>query len=232
LGFPRAALTGPPTAAVAVLPLRPPRAVRPCPPTTPAPPAVGNPADSGGRPAVQRLVEHGNTDRSAACCVDKRRLPTLASAPADRCPLTTPHPPARGTRGARCRVPSWPARAPTRRPARSTRRQPPGHRPPPPRRQARAGAVSLPAQCLPPTLTSAPAVHAPPAPGAAPGPSGAALTGLPLAAQTGRVVSRAPRRWSAGAAATGGQTRRPRRLKCQPVVHLLGVLCPRRFFLE
>src|SRR5712691_11964463 len=105
-------------------------------------------------------------------------------------------------------------------------------RTPPHLHQARAGAVSLPAQCLPLTLTSARAAYAPPAQGAAPGPSGAALTGLPLAAQTGRAVSRAPRRWSAGAAATGGQTRRPRRLKRQPVVHLLGVLCPRRFFLE
>jgi len=122
LGVPRAALTGPPTAAVAALPLRLPRAVRPCPPTTPAPPAVGNPADSGGSPAVQRLFEHGCADRSAACGVDTRRLPTLASARADRCPLTTPQPPARGTKGARWRLPSWPARAPTRRPARPTRR--------------------------------------------------------------------------------------------------------------
>jgi len=45
--------------------------------------------------------------------------------------------------------------------------------------QARAGAVFLPAQCLPPTFTSAPAVHATPAPGAAPGPSGAARPGVP-----------------------------------------------------
>jgi hypothetical protein len=40
--------------------------------------------------------------------------------------------------------------------------------------QARAGAWPLPAQCLPPTRTSAPAVHATPAPGAEPGRSGAA----------------------------------------------------------
>ena len=115
------------------------RAVRPCPSTTPAPPAVGNPAASGGSPAVQRLFEHGCADRAAVCCGDKRRLPTLANAPADRCPLTTPHPPARGTRGARCRLPSWPARAPTRRPARPTRRQPPGHLPRPPAGAARTG---------------------------------------------------------------------------------------------
>ena len=48
--------------------------------------------------------------------------------------------------------------------------------------QARAGAVFLPAQCLPLTLAHAPAVHETPSPGAAPGPFRAALTGLPLAA--------------------------------------------------
>jgi hypothetical protein len=52
-------------------------------------------------------------------------------------------------------------------------------RTPPHLHQARAGAVSLPAQCLPLTLTSAPAVHATPAQGAAPGPSGAARPGVP-----------------------------------------------------
>jgi len=41
------------------------------------------------------------------------------------------------------------------------------------------GAVSLPEQCLPLTLTSAPAVHAMPAQGAAPGLSGAARLGVP-----------------------------------------------------
>jgi len=69
-------------------------------------------------------------------------------------------------------------------------------RTPPHLHQARAGALPLPAQCLPPTLTSAPAVHATPAQGAAPGPSGAALPGVPalerqgppLAAQTGRAA--------------------------------------------
>ena len=99
---------------------------------------------------------------------------------------------------------------------------------PPHLHQARAGALPLPAQCLPPTLTSAPAVYATPAQGAAPGPSGAALpgvpelesqgqppppgapprppagaarTGPPGAAQTGRAARRVVRRWSAVAAA-------------------------------
>jgi hypothetical protein len=111
-------------------------------------------------------------------------------------------------------LPSWPARAPTRRPARPTRRMPPGQRPPPPRRQARARAVPLPAPCLPPTLTSAPAVHAPPVLGAAPGPSGperrwhalearAARPGVPARASQGQPPPGAPPRPPAGAARTG-----------------------------
>jgi hypothetical protein len=149
--------------------------------------------------------------------------------------------------------------------------------PPGPRgvsRQARARAVSLPAQCPPPPRTSAPAVHAPPASGAAPGPAGAARPGGPAlespgqllppgepprlragadrsaaGGARGRAASRAPQRWSAGTAATGGQKRHHRRqaenaprvrrqgvcqagsrLQREQVAHLLGVPCPRRFF--
>jgi len=50
-------------------------------------------------------------------------------------------------------------------------------RTPPHLHQARAGAFSLPAQCLPLTLASAPAGHATPAQGAAPGPVCAAALG-------------------------------------------------------
>lgn len=81
--------------------------------------------------------------------------------------------------------------------------------PPPARRQARADAVPLPAPCLPLPCTGAPAGHATPAQGAASGQSGAALqpgepprpaagaalSGPPRAAPTGRAASRAPRRW-------------------------------------
>lgn len=77
-------------------------------------------------------------------------------------------------------------------------------RTPPHLHQARAGAVSLPAQCLPLTRTSAPAVHAPPAPGAAPGPSGAALPGVPALASQGQPLQPGePPRPPAGAARTG-----------------------------
>jgi len=70
--------------------------------------------------------------------------------------------------------------------------------------QRDTGALPLPAQCLPPTLTNAPAVHAPPAPGAASGPSGAALPGGPARERQGQPPpSGAPPRPPAGAARTG-----------------------------
>jgi len=63
--------------------------------------------------------------------------------------------------------------------------------------------LPLPAPCLPPTHTSAPAVHAPPAPGAAPGPAGAARPGGPARARPGQPPPGAPPRPPAGAVRSG-----------------------------
>jgi len=77
-------------------------------------------------------------------------------------------------------------------------------RTPPHLHQARAGALPLPAQCLPLTLTSAPAVHATPAQGAAPGPSGAALPGVPARESEGQPLQPGkPHRLPAGTVLPG-----------------------------
>ena len=90
--------------------------------------------------------------------------------------------------------------------------------------QARAGALPLPAQCLPPTLIGAPAVHAMPAQGAAPGPAGAALPGVPSLASQGQPPPPGERRARPpGFPQRLGKTGGARTLTCAAGAH--GALC-------